>query len=130
MSSDLRVAAILSLMASACASGPQIGDQAPADICGSDGSDWILSAVPDNADTYRQLAVEAPLYESDKISKDEWGRYDQETWLTKSSGEVILCLADGPPWEAWATTFWVFSAPDAATGELAVADQGATILVG
>ena len=71
-----------------------------------------------------------PPFKTDKISKDEWGHHDRETWITKSSGEVILCLADGVPWEAWSTNFWKFAAPDEETGQLIVADQGATIIVG
>ncbi|MEP2462811.1 MAG: hypothetical protein ABJI42_02035 [Henriciella sp.] len=127
---DLRVAAALSLMASACASGPQFDDEAPRFACGSDASGWILSDAPDNADEYRRLAAENPPFGTDKISGDEWGHHDRETWMAKPSGEVILCLADGVPWEAWSTSFWHFGARDNETGRLTVADQGATIIVG
>lgn len=127
---DLRVAAAFSLMASACASGPQIGDEAPRFTCGSDGSGWMLSEAPDNADEYRRLAAENPPFRTNKISEDEWGHHDRETWMAKPSGEVILCLADGVPWEAWATSFWHFGAPDKESGRLTVTDQGATIIVG
>ena len=127
---DLRVAAAFSLMASACVSGPEIGDEAPRFTCGSDGSGWILSEAPDNADEYRRLAAENPPVRTNKISEDEWGHHDRETWMAKPSGEVILCLADGVPWEAWATSFWHFEAPDKESDRLSVADQGATIIVG
>ena len=127
---DLRIAAAFSLMASACASSPQIGDEAPRFTCGSDASGWILSDAPENADKYRRLAAENPPFKTDKISEDEWGHHDRETWMTKPSGEVILCLADGVPWESWSTKFWQFAAPDEESSELIVADQGATIIVG
>jgi hypothetical protein len=76
------------------------------------------------------LATENPAFKTDKVSAAEWGRHDEETWLTKPTGEVILCLADGPPWEAWGTTFWRFTAPELDSGEIRVADQGATIIIG
>lgn len=130
VSPDLRVAAALSLMASACASGPQIGDEAPRFSCGTDSTGWVLIEPPRNADDYRRLAAEFPNLKTEKISASEWGHHDQETWLIKSSGEVILCLADGPPWEAWTTSFWKFAAPDEHSGQLEIADQAATIIVG
>ena len=130
MSPDLRVVAVLSLMASACASGPQIGDEPPRFSCGTEPSGWILSEAPKNADDYRRLASESPHVKANKVSANEWGQYDQETWLIRSSGEVILCLADGHPWDAWATRFWKFTAPNAESGELEVADSGETIKIG
>jgi len=130
MSPDLRVAAVLSMMASACASSPQIGSEPPRFVCGMDSSGWILSEAPKNADHYRRLAAENRHVATKKISASEWGHYDEETWLTKPSGEVILCLADGPPWEAWATDFWIFDAADEGTSQLKIVDQGATITVG
>lgn len=132
MSPDLRVAAVLSLMASAsaCASTYQIGDKADLHNCGVDSSGWIYSEAPNNADEYRRLAAEEPHFNSEKISAGEWGHYGEETWLTNSSGEVILCLTDGPPWEAWGSSFWKFAAPIENSGQLQIADQGATITVG
>ena len=130
MSVDVRVVAALSMMASACASAYQIGDEAPYRTCGTDSSGWIISDAPANADNYRQLATESPHFESQHISESEWGHYDQETWLIKSSGEVILCLADGPPWEAWSSSFWRFTPPDENSGQLKIAEQAATITVG
>lgn len=128
--SDVRVAAVLSLMASACASSPQIGDEVPQFACGSDASGWILSGPPENADVYRRLAAASPNFRTDKISEGEWGQHDRETWITKPSGEVILCLADGAPWEAWSTSFWRFTAPVYSSGQPEVAGQAATIIIG
>lgn len=129
MSTDLRVVALLSLMASACTSHGQIGSEPPRYACGTDSSGWIISEAPKNADEYRRLAVENPQFPTDKISADEWGQYDQETWLIQSSGEVVLCLADGPPWEAWSTSFWRFTSEDE-HGTVKIADHGGTITVG
>jgi hypothetical protein len=117
-------------MTSACASAYQTGDEAPHDICGTDTSGWIFSEAPANAQEYRQLAAITPVFKSENVSAKEWGRHAEETWLIKSSGGVILCLADGPPWEAWATQFWKFAPPDTETGELSVEDKGATLTVG
>ncbi|MEM6412604.1 MAG: hypothetical protein AAF683_13835 [Pseudomonadota bacterium] len=130
MATDARVAAVFSLMASACASGPQIGDEAPRNTCGASSSGWIISEAPDNADDYRQIATESSPYETEKISADEWGHHDEETWLIKSSGEVILCIADGPPWEAWTVRFWEFAAPEEDSVQLKVVRELYTIIVG
>lgn len=130
MSVDVRVVAVLSMIASACASACQIGVEARYRKCGTDSSGWRISDAPANADNYRQLATENPHYKSQHISEREWGYYDQETWLIKSSGEVILCLADGPPWEAWSTRFWRFTPPDEDSGQLKIAEQAETITVG
>ena len=120
MATDLRVAAIFSLMASACTTGLQYGDEAPSYTCGTNTEGWIISEAPADADIYRRLAAENPNFRTSKISIEEWGHHDQETWLTKPSGEVILCLAEGPPWEAWGTSFWKFSAPGAASGNIEI----------
>lgn len=130
MSKDPLVLATLTLMASACASGPQYGDVAPRYTCGTDAQNWIISQPPENADAYRILALEEIVFESANVSAEEWGRHDEETWLVNATGEVVLCLADGPPWEAWSTRFWRFEAPDAVTGALIVSESAATIVVG
>lgn len=130
MPSDLRVAAALSLMASACISTPQIGDEPPRYSCGTDPSGWLISEAPPNADDYRRLAAENPNFKTERVPVDDWGFHEEETWLINSSGQVILCLADGPPWEAWTTSFWEFTAPDVDSGQLEIASQAATIVVG
>ena len=127
---DPRVATVLSLMASACASSFQVGDEAPRFGCGIDSAGWIISEAPENADEYRNLAVKYPIFETQKIPSVEWGRHQRETWLIKSSGEVVLCLADGLPWESWSTSFWRFEAPDEHSGQLKIANKAATIIVG
>ncbi|GAB5456965.1 MAG: hypothetical protein Hens2KO_31940 [Henriciella sp.] len=106
------------------------GDIAPKEICGSGESEWIVSTPPPNADAYRALALKNPVHKSSKLTTDEWGHYEDETWLTNSSSEVILCLADGPPWEAWSTRFWKFNAGEQSAAAIDIVDRGATIIVG
>lgn len=130
MKPDMRVAGALAMMASACATGVQYGDESPQYTCGTDTRGWIYSAPPKNADTYRRLALDNPAFKSDKVTPQEWGHHERETWLIKTTGEVVLCLSDSPPWESWSTTFWEFAAPNQISGEISIADKGATIIVG
>lgn len=129
MASGLRIAAVLSLIASACASGPQIGDEAPLLLCGVDSAGWMLIHAPENADEYRRLAVENPQFKTDIVSMDEWGRHDRETWMIRSSGEVILCFANRERWNVWSKRFWRFTGPDEDSGKMKIADQAVIVTV-
>ncbi|MDJ0921748.1 MAG: hypothetical protein QNI84_11515 [Henriciella sp.] len=130
MTTDPRVVGMFAMMASACATGPQLGDQAPLGACGTEQAGWFISEPPANADKYRQMATQNPAIQSKSLSSDAWGRLEHETWLVNETNEVVLCLSSDEPWQSWGTTFWRFSAPDQVTGEFVVADQGATIIVG
>lgn len=121
------LSAVLALMASSCASAPQYGNTLSLRKCGSDQSEWTLAPAPLNADEYRSLASHHSVRNSDSISDREWGHYDDETWLASASGEIILCLTDGPPTEAWSSTWWRFKST---VEQIEMVDKGATITVG
>jgi hypothetical protein len=126
---SMAVSGVLALMATACASGPQIGDEFWTGSCSIDESGWRLIEAPKNADQYRQLAENDPPFGSQKTDPEIWGRYSDETWIQNDDGETVLCLTDGPAWKAWGSTFWRFGSFDQ-KGVLIVTDKGATITVG
>lgn len=128
MSSRLTtLSAVLAFMTASCANTPQYGDPLSTTKCSTDQGNWVLIPSPENADEFRMLASQQSIRQSYSITEREWGRYDDETWLESENGEIVLCLTDGPPTEAWASTWWRFSSDN---NELTMVDRGATITVG
>jgi|GEM_PF-4019133 len=121
------LSAVLALVASSCASSPQYGEPLALFKCNTLDGNWVLMEPPEDADAYRLLASERSPHQSYSIADQEWGRYSDETWLMSDQGQIILCLTEGPPAEAWGSNWWKF---EIAEDQHRLVDLGATITVG
>lgn len=113
--------------ATSCATPPKIGDLGLNGSCGGHDENvlWRLSEPPENADDYRQSALDSHPYRSKRISNNDWGYHKVETWFALDTGDFLLCRSSDAPHKSFGVTWWTFK-----PGSTDIADSGATVVVG